>query len=93
MYEYFLEECQQRHTVLLSFVVHADRSIVSRYERRVCIWWPGLHPLGVCQAAGPYSISPYFLDRNLRHLVSVIRLADASNYGPNYGEEEEGQET
>ena len=34
-------------------------------------------------------ISPYLLDRNLEDLVSVIRLADLPNYGPNYGEEEE----
>ncbi len=39
------------------------------------------------------TISPYFLDRNLEDFVSVIRLADLPNYGPNYGEEEEGRET
>ena len=36
-----------------------------------------------------FMISPYLLDRNLDHLVSVIRLADGPNYGLKYGEEEE----
>ena len=43
----------------------------------------------VCPLLSVAIIAPYFLDRNLEDFVSVIRLADLPNYGPNYGEEEE----